>query len=109
VTFTLKQLQQEQGEWLRSNFGDVPAWQQVMATNEEAGELAHSFLKMTQGIRGTEQEHRLALMDSVGDITVCLAGVCNALGFDYQTIVERVWGEVKQRDWKANPECGVGE
>lgn len=40
---------------------------------EEAGELIHAKLKMAQGIRGTPEEHQLAIKDAYADLLVFLS------------------------------------
>lgn len=104
---TLRRLQEEQRPWVRHNFGDREAWQPLLGASEELGEAAHAFLKAHQGIRGSRDRHMAKLQDAIGDTVIFLSDLCTAMGFDFQEILERTWAEVKQRDWKENPD-GVG-
>lgn len=64
------------------------------------GELYHSLLKQKQSIRGSYEEHEAKIKDSLGDIIVFISDFCEARGYDLQDIIEKVWSEVKQRDWQ---------
>lgn len=101
---TLRQLQEEQRPWVEHNFPGRKPYFPLLGVVEEIGELAHAHLKAEQGIRGTKEELALKARDAIGDVIVFLADYCTASGYDLQSIVEEVWAEVKQRDWKANPE-----
>jgi NTP pyrophosphatase (non-canonical NTP hydrolase) len=70
---------------------------------EELGELAHSFLKDAQGIRQHENHEEL-MKDAVADIVIFLCDFCSAKEFDLESLVLKTWDEVKQRDWKKDPE-----
>lgn len=113
--FTFETLQNEHREWVVRNFGltrpdvDGKFYQPVFGAMEEMGELAHSFLKRDQGIRGSYEEHTEKAKDAIGDITVFLADICSAQGWNYQEIVEQTWNHVKQRDWTKNKLTGVAE
>ena len=61
---------------------------------------------MVGGIR-TNEDHTAKKKDAIGDIVIFLADYCSSEGFDFEDIVLTVWKEVKQRDWKKNPEKGV--
>jgi NTP pyrophosphatase (non-canonical NTP hydrolase) len=80
---------------------------QALGVCEEAGELAHAVLKMTQGIRGTEKEHLNEAADAVGDIVIYLAGLCSSLELSLQACVDEAWLQVLERDWSKNKETGV--
>ena len=106
-TMTFQQLQDEQREWAQRNFGtDRPSYQPLLGAVEELGELAHAHLKSEQGIRGTPEKHAADKRDAVGDVLIYLTDYCNLEGFDLQDLMQETWGEVKQRDWKANPSTG---
>lgn len=103
----LKRLQEETGEWLRRNFPGQLPHQPLLGLVEELGELAHARLKHEQAIRGYDiEKSRHEIEDAIGDIQVFLAGFCNTNGYDLDDIVERVWSEVRTRDWVAYPETG---
>ena len=100
----LKKLQEEQKPWCDHNFGtDRPTWQPLLGAVEELGELAHSYLKRVQGIRNGEN-HIEEAKDAVADIIIYLADYCTLEGFDMEVIVREAWEQVKQRDWKKDPD-----
>jgi NTP pyrophosphatase (non-canonical NTP hydrolase) len=103
---TLKQLQEEQKPWVKHNFPERLDYHPFLGLMEEVGELAHSHLKLLQGIRVNEDHHAKA-KDAVGDIVIFLADYCSARGYDLQECVEKTWAEVKQRDWKTNKVNGL--
>lgn len=99
--------QAAQSRWCaRQPFAGGPAWHPLLGIFEEAGELAHAYLKQEQGIRGTKAQHTAAKQDAVGDILTYLADYCTREGFDLQAILEHVWAQVSQRDWNTNPATG---
>ncbi len=100
----IKQLQKEQAKWSQRNFGEQPAYRPLLGVGEEVGELNHAHLKMEQGIRGSRAEHIAAAKDAVGDIVIYLADYCTRMGFDLEACVSLAWDEVKERDWKMNPQ-----
>lgn len=106
---TFRQLQEEQRAWVKHNFPTRTYNHCFMGVVEEVGELAHSFLKQEQGIRGTKLEHEEVAKDSVGDIVVFLSDLCEARGWDFQTIIETTWSQVKQRNWKNNSLDGINK
>lgn len=103
---TLEQLQHDQRPWVSHNFPGREPYYPLLGVQEEVGELSHAFLKMKQGIRGTEAEHHAAMIDAVGDIVIFLSDFCSANGIDFQEAVETTWAKVKQRDWRADPQEG---
>lgn len=69
---------ERRNKWVAHNFPtqvDDPGSENLLGCIEEAGELAHGFLKRQQGIRGTYEEHTANMRDAVGDIAVYLLGV----------------------------------
>lgn len=103
---TIRKIQDEQKEWTKQNFGQQEYTDPFFGVVEEVGELAHGFLKLRQGIRGTEEELRGQIFDAIGDIEIYLMGVCNALGLDLEMVTEVTWTKVKLRNWKKNPTNG---
>lgn len=103
--FTLRDLQREHDAWEAANFPPEVSTvlHSYIGVTEEVGELGHAILKMAQGIRGSEEEHRMAAYDACGDILVYLVGVAGKLGFSLQDALEYAWAQVRNRDWKANP------
>jgi NTP pyrophosphatase (non-canonical NTP hydrolase) len=99
---TFGRLQSEVREWSVRNFGDKATHQPLLGAMEELGELCHAHLKQEQGIRGTAAEHEAAARDAIGDIVVYLADYVGCRGWDFQAIMEEVWGQVRQRDWRRN-------
>lgn len=71
------------------------------------GQLAHAYLKKSQGIRGNPKE-----LDA--DMVGILSGLMDH-AFQFATrrnwnlieIVHETWNEVKKRDWKANAATGA--
>lgn len=100
---SLSVIQKEQDEWSRRNFPGKKPYQPILGATEEVGELAHAYLKMEQGIRGTRQEHEAAMKDAVGDCCIFLMDLCNQMGWDFETILRDTWAHVKKRDWKKDP------
>jgi len=98
----LRELQQQQNEWSRRNFGKQPAYRSLLGAVEELGELCHAHLKGEQGIRGSQEKHLLDAEDAVADTVIFLASYCNSMGFDLESIVERTWNTVKTRDWRTD-------
>ena len=98
----LSQVQKEQEAWAQKNFGNRKPYQPILGATEEIGELAHAYLKMEQGIRGTREQHEAAMKDAIGDCAVFLMDFCNQMGWDYAQIIEETWNHVKKRDWKAD-------
>lgn len=98
----LNDLQDEVSKWASHNFPNAQPWEPLLGAAEEIGELCHAHLKMHQGIRGTEDEHRAAKCDAIGDVLICLAHYCHLNGIGFQLAVETAWKEVKQRDWQKN-------
>ena len=102
MTVDLSRVQKEQQEWSLRNFDNKKPYQPILGATEEIGELAHAYLKMEQGIRGTRQEHELAMKDAVGDCCIFLMDLCNQMGWDFGSIIDETWQHVKKRDWKAD-------
>ena len=70
--------------WQAKNFGtQAPARHALLGMCEEAGELVHSVLKFSQGIRGTELAHQEAMLDALGDIVVYLTDFYRRVGLGY--------------------------
>lgn len=102
-------LQSEVGEWSRRNFPDNEPIDPFLGVVEEVGELSHALLKSKQGIRGTAEQHQLAVVDAIGDILIYLSEFCGRNNIDMQTTIDRTWDTVKKRDWTRFKENGVTE
>ena len=104
----IRTIQFESADWRRKNFPEEhrTAALQVLGVCEEAGELAHAVLKMTQGIRGTEAEHRADAADALGDIFIYMCGVADELNIDLEAEIKETWQRVAMRDWTTNPGDG---
>lgn len=111
----LAEIQAQVGEWARRNFGiaggyvrKAPphSWQPLMGLVEEVGELTHAFLKRSQGIRGTLEEHNAAIRDAVGDILIYLLDFAEIESLNVQAILEETWERVSRRDWTKNAATG---
>lgn len=95
--------------WRQRNFPNSDADQQLLGVVEEIGELAHAVLKRKQGIRGTPEEHRAAILDAVGDIQIFLAGFCSYEGINMEYQYTYTAREVMERDWIKYPLSGKNE
>lgn len=103
----LEKFQDQVNVWAVHNFGpDVPGWQPLLGIGEEAGELMHAYLKMSQGIRGGREKFVVDASDAVGDLMVFLADFCNRTGLDMNKCMSETWKKVSKRDWKKDPEKG---
>lgn len=100
---SLKKIQREQSVWSTKNFKNKKPYQPILGATEEIGELAHAFLKMEQGIRGTKEEHIAAMKDAVGDCCIFLMDLCNQMGWDFEEIIDSTWTHVKKRNWTKDP------
>lgn len=82
-----QQLQVRLWEWQDKNFGctgpQAPPRHPFLGMCEEAGELVHSTLKLSQGIRGTKEEHIANMKDAIGDIMVYLINFCHRGGLGF--------------------------
>ena len=107
TALSLKEVQVSQKPWVKHNFGDRPSWMPLVGVMEELGELAHHFLKMAQGIRGTNAEHMAQIKDAVADIVIFLCDFCSAMDIDLEREVIETWAKVKERDWKRDKKLGV--
>ncbi len=96
----LKEIQAEQDVWSKRNFDNKKPYQPILGAAEEVGELAHAYLKMEQNIRGSREQHLEAMRDSIGDCVIFLMDLCNQMGWDFESIVNGTWEEVRKRDWK---------
>jgi NTP pyrophosphatase (non-canonical NTP hydrolase) len=106
----LHNMQLEHKVWVEHNFpNSTELWVPALGVAEEAGELCHAILKMSQGIRGTKQEHRAAVEDAVGDICIYLMDLCNKMDLSFELSILRTWREVRQRDWIKYPKNGRTE
>ena len=105
---TLTEIQEEHSIWAAKNFPSTQLWQPTLGVAEEAGELCHAVLKLSQGIR-TNEDHEEALKDSIGDITTYLLHICSLLGYNFKEIINDTWETVSKRDWTINKEKGIKE
>lgn len=107
---TLTELQAEQAEWAHDNFEtyhDDHWWVPLLGAAEELGELCHAALKEHQGIRGYDHaKTREAEKDAIGDTVIYLMDFCNRRGYDMGEVVNEVWDQVKERNWKERPVTG---
>lgn len=82
MTFTLRQLQEEQKPWVLRNFGDRPAWMPLMGICEELGELVSACTPCASR-QTTDWD---ALRDAIGDTVIFAADYCTAMGWDLQEL-----------------------
>lgn len=80
----IRELQPQVYAWKQRNFPTSTARLELMGVVEEMGELAHAFVKMEEGIRGTSEQHILNAQDAVGDILIYLLNFSSEVGIhDY--------------------------
>lgn len=79
-------LQDTLWQWQEKNFGTGPPRHALLGMCEEAGELVHSVLKLSQGIRGTGLSHQEAILDALGDIVVYLTDFYRRVGLGYLSV-----------------------
>jgi len=103
----LSELQQRRDTWVSYNFPGQDMPHSLLGAVEELGELSHHYLKMKQGIRGTDVMHRDEMADAVADCVIYLAGVASYLGLDYGQLVTETWKRVEMRDWVKYPKTGM--
>jgi len=105
----LREFQVTHAAWLAQNFPNVEPWEALAGIVEEVGELSHAHLKGHNKIRGLADEAHMKAVkaDAIGDIFIYMASYCNTNGLDLETCIQRAWQEVRQRDWRLNPETGV--
>ena len=101
----LRDLQLEVGAWALRNFPTAEKWEPLVGMQEELGELSHAFLKIKQGIR-TNEDHATDMKDAVADLLIFTAHFCSLNNIDLDAALELTWAEVRQRNWKQNPETG---
>jgi NTP pyrophosphatase (non-canonical NTP hydrolase) len=116
--------QQDVRQWSVRNFGDLGTGiNPLVGANEEVSELGeavdillshnkvvqamgrldHAFLKGQQGIRYTPEQARAKMEDAVGDVLVYLADFCQRTSIEMADALGKTWGEVRERDWVADP------
>lgn len=69
-----RKITEERKEWVDKNFPPDNLNHTKLGMIEETGELVHHYLKMQQGIRGSELEHLEGMKDSVGDLVIYMLG-----------------------------------
>lgn len=87
--------------------------QSTNSTTSMMGRLSHSYLKMKQGIRGSQEEHERTLKALLNELFRRLIQVADEYFSEEETadivvsIVAPVWAKVKQRDWTLSPKNGI--
>lgn len=107
-SISIDDIQDKLSKWSLDTFGDNtqnPPIYCILGMIEELGELSHSFLKLNQGIR-TNENHEELMRDAIGDIVMFMMDFCSRMGWSLSEIIEEVFKEVIERDWKGNPETG---
>lgn len=103
----LEQIQQERDEWVMHNFPHDRIEDSFMGMVEELGELAHHLLKSDQGIRGEGVDHQAEIKDACADLVIFTLGIASHRGFVLAEEIDKVWHQVRQRDWIRFPHNGV--
>lgn len=98
MTISVRDMQEEVGDWIEHNFGVPPLTDQALNIAEEVGELCHHVLKMKQGIRKNE-DHEAGVQDAVADIVISTMAFCSLCNIDLEDLLGKTWHQVKQRDW----------
>lgn len=112
---SLREIQQEIGEWSRRNFGDqvskstgqvLGSLSPLLGVQEELGELCHVVLKRHQGIRGYDDDakYQAERDDAMADIMVYLCDYASREGVDLEAVLTMTWNKVKSRDWTKRPQ-----
>jgi NTP pyrophosphatase (non-canonical NTP hydrolase) len=105
----IRDLQCDIARWVEHNFGNSNELATVGGLVEECGEVMRAAVKRSQGIRGTREEWDAELRKESADVFIKLCDVAQFYGFDLATAITERWGQVRQRDWKANPQGhGIG-
>lgn len=99
TTFTLKQLQEEQGPWVLHNFGDRPAWQPLLGLVEELGELSEAVEQykaagaLSPSVRDLLNldplHYKHAIEDALADTVIFMSDFCNSMEIDMETMVSK--------------------
>ncbi len=103
----MRQLQEEQLEWVRHNFPHADSETAMLKLVEETGELADAMYNMKTGTRETHAKARSKAADALGDIFISLIGVASALSIDFESTLKTEWDKVMFRDWQRCPTDGV--
>lgn len=100
----LDKYQKKVNDWSLKNFGPHHGngYRNLLGMMEELGELCHAHLKQEEGIRINE-DHEHNKRDAIGDIIVFLLNYCDSQGYQLSEILDEVWNEIKDRDWKNDP------
>lgn len=69
-----QEITKERKAWVDKNFPPDNPDHSKLGMIEEMGELVHHYLKMQQGIRGTDEEHLAEMKDAVGDLVIYMLG-----------------------------------
>jgi len=106
--FSLKQ--KEFADWQKHNFGSPEISDMIHGVAEEAGEMAHWYLKGKQGIRGATMESaKDQIADAFVDATVFGLQAMTCLGLDAEQVFAKVTTEVLKRDFVKYPKTGLPE
>ena len=106
-SINLTRIQKQHREWADYNFPGAASWQPLLGVGEELGELDHAFLKLSQGIRGSNEELRAEMKDAVGDLLIYLIDFCSKEEIDLAATLAETWEHVRQRDWQKYPLDGM--
>lgn len=108
-TLSLGEYQDKMKAWAAHNFPDAEPIDPLLGIGEEYGELLHAYLKRKQGIRGTPEEHTIAIQDALGDMTIYMLDFCNKHGFSLAACLLAAYTEIAGRDWRRFPKNGRTE
>ncbi len=92
---TFEQFTQNIRQWAteRGIYEHSTVQAQALKAVSEMGELADAVIK----------NDRAALLDSLGDVIVCLQNVAHMSGLDLEVCCESAWNEIKDRKGRLSP------
>jgi len=109
----LKEIQMNLAMWQKQNFPerllsnkDQHLIQLALGMNEEAGEVAHSVLKRSQGIREDQSTDDL-IEDGIIENFIYGMQMLTAINRDVESALIKVVNEILKRNWIKFPVNGV--
>ena len=98
--------QKEFKEWQERNFGETDISDMIHGCAEEAGEMAHWYLKGKQKIKGvTAPKAKEEIADAFGDMVVFGIQAMTGLNLNAEDVLRKVFDEVLKRNYKPHKMC----
>jgi len=85
---------------------DISRYHAQLGLFSTVARFQHHFLKLHQGIRGSEAEHRHAMTLALRDLLADLELIARSMEVDLIPLVAETWAKVKQRDWQKDRNHG---